>query len=42
MYFNSVFQVAAIEKYFKEQVGHDLPEKIEEELKALKKRINNM
>ncbi|XP_017771561.1 PREDICTED: phosphoenolpyruvate carboxykinase [GTP]-like isoform X2 [Nicrophorus vespilloides] len=32
----------AIEKYFKEQIGMDLPQAIDEELKGLKKRVNNM
>lgn len=32
----------AIDKYFKEQVGMDLPEAIENELKNLKKRVDAM
>lgn len=35
-------EVVEIEKYFQEQVGKDLPKRIEEELKNLKKRINSM
>ncbi|KAF5298856.1 hypothetical protein FQA39_LY11668 [Lamprigera yunnana] len=35
-------EVEAIEKYFKEQVGMDLPDKIELQLKNLKSRINTL
>lgn len=32
----------SIEKYFKEQVGKDLPNEIAEQLNDLKKRVNQM
>ncbi|CAG9764772.1 unnamed protein product [Ceutorhynchus assimilis] len=35
-------EVFAIEKYFKEQVGDDLPEEIRAQLKALKRRVESM
>ena len=35
-------EVYAIEKYFNEQVGMDLPEAIQMQLKQLKKRVNDM
>lgn len=36
------FQVSEIEKYLSEQVGKDLPIEVEEELRALRKRVDNM
>lgn len=38
----TVFQVEAIEKYFDEQVGLDLPKEVQDELVNLKNRITNM
>ncbi|XP_060526735.1 phosphoenolpyruvate carboxykinase [GTP]-like isoform X2 [Cylas formicarius] len=35
-------EVFAIEKYFQEQVGLELPEEIRQQLKALKKRVDTM
>jgi len=35
-------EVAAIEKYFDEQVGDDLPNEIREELKKLDKRVEKL
>lgn len=35
-------EVEAVEKYFEEQVGMDLPEEVEKELRSLKKRVLTM